>query len=60
MYKGGGVMAQQKEITCEVEFSEGAVNRITGAFVDLYHGIKNGLYKGPLPEDAKDTDDKTA
>lgn len=60
MNQGGGYMSKTKEITCEVEFSEGAMDRITEAFVDLYHGIKNGLYKGPLPDAEKETDDKTA
>ncbi len=41
-------MAGKEELTCTVEFTEGAIDRITEAFVDLYYGIKNGLYEGPL------------
>lgn len=50
------------EITCTVEFTEGAIDRITDAFVDLYYGIKDGIYDGPLPpEDTEsNNDDKTA
>lgn len=42
-------MAKRKDqkITCTVEFTEGAVERITDAFVDLYYGIEDGRYKGP-------------
>lgn len=48
----GSSMAKRKdhEITCIVEFTEGAVDRITDAFVDLYYGIKDGIYKGTLLE----------
>lgn len=50
---------KEQEITCEVEFTEGAIDRITDAFVDLYYGIKNGIYDGPLlPENTGQ--DKTA
>lgn len=45
---------KEQEITCEIEFTEGAIDRITEAFVDLYYNIKNGIYKGPLPENHKD------
>ena len=45
---------KEQEITCEIEFTEGAIDRITEAFVDLYYSIKNGIYKGPLPESNKD------
>lgn len=48
-----------QEVTCTVEFSEGAIDRITEAFVDLYYGIVDGIYKGPLPP-KKDEEDKTA
>ncbi len=44
----------EKEITCEVEFTEGAIDRITDAFVELYYGIKEGIYEGPLLENSKD------
>ncbi|GEM_PF-2787975 len=51
-----------EKVTCTVEFTEGAIERITDAFVDLYYGIKDGIYEGPLPQ--KDTEscseDKTA
>lgn len=49
-------MAKRKdqEITCTVEFTEGAIDRITDAFVDLYYGIKNGTYKGPLLDREKE------
>lgn len=43
----------EKEITCTVEFTEGAIDRITEAFVDLYYGIKKGIHSGPLLEDKK-------
>ncbi len=39
---------KEKEITCEVEFTEGAIERITNVFVDYHYGIKEGRYKGPL------------
>lgn len=44
----------KKEITCTVEFTEGAIQRITDAFVDLYYQIKQGTCEGPLLPDAKD------
>lgn len=44
----------KKEITCTVEFTEGAIERITDAFVDLYYQIKQGTYEGPLLPDTKD------
>lgn len=51
-------MAEQnkREITCTVEFTEGATERITDAFVDLYYQIKQGIYSGPLllSSDSKD------
>lgn len=52
-------MARKKhEITCEVEFTDGAIERITQAFVDLYYAIKDGIHTGPLPENEQK--DKTA
>lgn len=51
-------MAKRKkqEIVCTVEFTEGAIDRITDAFVDLHYQIKQGIYKGPvLPKDDKKT-----
>lgn len=44
----------KKEITCEVEFTEGAIERITDAFVDLYYQIKEGIHEGPLLTERKD------
>lgn len=44
---------KEEEITCTVEFTEGAQQRFTDAFVDLYYKIKKGISKGPLPEDEK-------
>lgn len=38
---------REKEITCVVEFTEGAEQRITDGMVDLYYGIKDGRYEGP-------------
>ena len=56
----GGVMTMAKrkkqEIVCTMEFTEGAVERITDAFVDLYYQIKQGIYQGPLlPEKDEET-----
>lgn len=45
---------EEKEIPCEVEFTEGAIERITSAFVDLFYSIKDGIHKGPLLEGQKD------
>ena len=49
-------MAKRKdqEITCTVEFTEGAIERITDAFVDLYYVIKNGIHTGPLFDSEKE------
>lgn len=49
-------MAKRKpeEITCTVEFTEGAAARFTEAFVDLYYDILNGIHSGPLLEDTKE------
>lgn len=46
-------MKKDREITCTVEFTEGAIDRITEAFIDLYYGIKNGIYRydGSFPSD---------
>lgn len=41
-------MNSKKEITCTVEFTEGAEKRIIRAFEELYHDIKNGIHTGPL------------
>lgn len=49
-----------EEVTCTFEFTEGAIDRITDAFVDLYYGILDGIYEGPLPQDKKNSEDKTA
>lgn len=45
---------QENEIVCTFEFTEGAQERITDAFVDMYYKIKDGIYKGPLLERKKD------
>lgn len=50
----------KKEVTCTFEFTEGAIQRITDAFVDLYYGIIDGIYEGPLPNKEKSNEDKTA
>lgn len=34
-------------VVCTIEMTEGAEKRLTEAFVDLYYGIKAGIYKGP-------------
>ena len=39
---------KEKEISCVVEFTEGAVQRFTDGMVDLYYGIKDGRYESPL------------
>lgn len=44
----------EEEFTCTVEFTEGAQERITDAFVEMYYKIKDGIYKGPLPKSKKD------
>ena len=49
-------MKKQKTIECTVEFTEGATERITDAFVDLYYQIEDGIYKGPLlPKQPEET-----
>lgn len=45
---------KEQEITCTVELTEGAIDRITDAFVDLYYKIKNGIHKGPLLDNDKE------
>ena len=45
---------KQEEITCTFEFTEGAHDRITQAFVDMYYMIKDGIYKNPIPEQEND------
>lgn len=47
-------MEGKEELTCTVEFTEGAIERITEAFVDLYYGIKNGIHEGPLLDDERE------
>lgn len=50
-----GKSKERKPIVCTVEFTEGAMERITEAFVDLHIQIKQGIYKGPLlPEEKKE------
>lgn len=53
-------MADREKVKCTVEFTEGAIGRITEAFVDLYYGILDGIYEGPLPQDKKEDSEKTA
>lgn len=55
-----GKRKEHKEVTCKVVFTEGAIERITDAFVDLYYGILDGIYEGPLPDREKSKEDKTA
>lgn len=43
-----GKKKDREPIECTAEFTEGAMDRITDAFVDLYYQIKEGVYKGPL------------
>ena len=43
-------MKKEDEITCTIEMTEGAEKRLTEAFVDLYYGICDGIYAGPLPK----------
>ncbi len=47
-------MKNNNEISCNVELTEGAIDRITDAFVDIYYGIRNGTSKGPLPDNEKE------
>lgn len=47
-------MKKQKEIECTVEFTDGAIDRITDAFVDMLYKIEDGIYKGPLLPKQKD------
>lgn len=49
-----GKRQEREQIECTVEFTEGAIERITDAFVDLYYQIKQGVYKGPLLSDKKE------
>lgn len=50
-----------KEVTCTFEYTEGAIDRITDGFVDLYYDILRGIYDGPLPKNIKNNNkDKTA
>lgn len=39
---------KEKKIICTIELTEGAEQRLTDALVDLYYGIKDGIYEGPL------------
>ena len=50
-----GKSKKNTSIECTVEYTEGAAQRITDAFVDLYYQIKRGTCKGPLlPEKNKE------
>lgn len=57
-----GKRKPQKEIKCEVVFTEGAIDRITQAFVDLYYGIQDGIYEysGPPLDGKEHKKDETA
>ena len=46
---------EREEIECTVEYTEGATQRITDAFVDLYYQIEQGIYSGPLLSQKGDT-----
>lgn len=51
-------MAKRKNdepIKCTVILTEGAEQRITKAFVELYYGIVDGIYSGPLLPEKNDT-----
>ena len=45
---------KEKKITCTMEFTEGALQRITDAFVDLHYAIKAGIHEGPRLDEQKD------
>lgn len=49
-------MKNQNAIKCTVEFTDGAIDRITDAFVELYYQIEDGIYEGPLlPKQTEET-----
>lgn len=52
-----GKRKEREPLECTVEFTDGAIDRITDAFVDLYYQIKNGIYKGPLLSDEDEKED---
>lgn len=37
-------MAEKKKVTCTVEFTDGAIDRITQILVDYYYAIRDGVY----------------
>ena len=46
---------KEKEIKCTVEFTPGAIDRITQSVLDnIYYPIRDGLYKDPRQEQNKD------
>lgn len=49
-----GKRKEREPIECTVEFTEGAIERITDAFAELVIQIKQGIYKGPLLSDKKE------
>ncbi|MDO4267426.1 MAG: hypothetical protein Q4C73_03050 [Eubacteriales bacterium] len=52
---------ERKPMTCTIEMTEGAEQRIVDALVDLYYAIKDGKVKGPtFPnwEKKKDNDEE--
>lgn len=45
-------MADKNEkVTCTVEFTEGALERITEALMDIYYSIEAGLSRDPRQKD---------
>ena len=46
---------EREEIECTVEYTEGATQRITDAFVDLFYQIEQGIYSGPRLSKQEDT-----
>lgn len=51
---------QEQHIECNVEFTEGAIDRITDAFVDLHYQIIQGIYRGPLFPETETGQEETA
>lgn len=46
---------KEKEIKCTVEFTPGAIDRITQALVDTYYAIKDGIYEEPKKQNKDET-----
>lgn len=60
MYQEVIYLMSKSKVTCTVEFTEGAQERITQAFVDLYYDILDGIHEGPLPTEIRTNKDETA